>query len=335
MAYGNRQNRIQQPFLPSSTVVLPIPQNYSILRGKVIVTGTITIAGGTTNGTVQGEGGPINLIKRIRIIGNAAPGSSFPNGWLVDVSGRALLRYAQVSSRFGTFFGEQSGSVLGSGAAGTYNIYLAIPIYFADDTLRPDVSCALYAAPWAYQSLQAQILTGGSTDCFAGTDRVWTYNLQVQWDDDRIDVAPPQNCVALVQEDHVIPIGAANTRLFDPALPADGAFVRWHILAEQNQPAYALSDALLNRITLAGPTFFFDEFAQDIRQDMYDGEWINPSANAAGSYLIDFAEGVLQNSNPAAGIQSQISVNNPSGAFLDQLRLYTRRIFNVSWTPPS
>lgn len=329
MAYENRENRIQQQFLPNSTAItLPIPPNFSILQGKVILTGTITIAGGTTNGTVQGEGGPINLIKRIRVVGNPAPGSAYPGGWLVDCSARSLLRWAQLQ-HFGKFFGELSGSTLGSGAAGTYPIYLAIPIYWADTNLRNQVATALYADPTAYTSLQVQIATGGPTDCFAGTDRAWAFNLQLQWQDDRVAVVPSSPAVALFQEDHLLPIGAANTRLFDPAMPQDGAFLSWTLMAEQNQPAYALSDALLNRLTVMGPTFSFDEFWQDIRQKMYDDEWLDPSQNGAGLFHVDMTNGVIQNANPAANLSQQISVNNPSGSFLDQLRIFTRRVYQV------
>lgn len=328
MAYENRENRVQLPFLPSaSAITLPIPPNFSILAGRVILTGTVTIAGGTTSGTPLAEGGPINLIKRIRLVANPAPGSAYPGGWLVDASPRALLRWAELQ-HFGTFIGEISGSALGNGAAGVYPIYLSIPIYFADTNLRNQVQTALYADPSAYASLQVQVATGALTDCFTGNDRTATYNLQVQWADDRVDITPSATPIVLFQEDHLVQIGAANTRLNDPALPQDGAFLSWTIMAEQGA-AGLLSDALLNRITVMGPTWNFDEFAQDIRQKMYDDEWIAAAANAAGLYHIDMSNGVIQNSNPASGLLPMISVNNPSGAYLDSLRMFTRRWYAV------
>jgi hypothetical protein len=329
MAYENRENRIQLPFAPStSAITLPIPPNLSILQGKVILTGSVTIAGETVAGVVQGEGAPINLIKRIRVVANPAAGSNYPGGWLVDASPRSLLRWAQFQ-HYGVFIGEQSGSTLGNGANGTYPIYLAIPIYFADTNLRNQVQTALYADPSAYASLQVQIQTGTVTDCFAGNNGVYTFNLQLQWQDDRVDITPSNPGLALFQEDHIIQIGAANTRLNDPALPQDGAFLSWDIFGEQTT-AFTLSDALLNRLTVFGPTFSFDEFAQDIRQKMYDDEWIYPGVNAAGLYHIDMTNGVVQNANPAAGLMPIISVNNPSGSYQDQLRMFTRRIYTVA-----
>lgn len=328
MAFTSRKNRIAQQFLPNSQVVLPIAPNLAILSGKVILTGTVTVSGGTTNGTVFAEGGPVNLIKRIRIVANAAAGSPYPNGWIVDCSARSLLRWAQINSRHGLYIGEQSGSVLGNGAAGTYPIYLEIPILFADQNLRQQVQTALYADPSAYQSIQCQVFTGDITSCFTGNDRTVVYNLQVQWQDSRANIIPPATATVLFQEDHIVQIGAANARLNDPAMPQDGAFLSWTILAEQGAQQ-VLSDAIFQQLTIEGPSFDFQEYAADMRAEMYDAEWINPSANAAGIYHLDMTEGIIQNSNPAAQLQVYTQVANPSGAYLDQLRLFTRRYYVV------
>jgi hypothetical protein len=326
MAYTNEQNRIQQQFLPSvNNITLPIAPNLSILSGHLTLVGTVTIAGGTTNGTVQGEGGPVNLLKRVRVVGNPAPGSIYPGGNIVDSSVRSLLRNAQFQDS-GKFIGEQSGSVLGNGAAGTYPIYLSVPIYWADSNLRQQVATALYADPSAYASLQLQVDTGGATDCFAGTDRDWTFALNLEWDDDRVDTTPGSPAFSLFQEDHIIQIGAANARLNDAAMPQSGAFLSWQVLAEQGQ-YYQLSDALLNELRVEAPTWLYDKYAQDIRQQMYNDVWLDPSQNGAGLYYVDQTKGIIQNYNPAAGILPYFNVNNPSGAFLDRLRVFTRRVY--------
>jgi hypothetical protein len=62
---------------------------------------------------------------------------------------------------------------------------------------------------------------------------------------------------------------------------------------------------------------------------MYDDEWLDPSANGAGLYHIDMTNGIIQNANPAAGLLPMINVNNPSGSYLDQLRVFTRRVYQV------
>jgi hypothetical protein len=83
-------------------------------------------------------------------------------------------------------------------------------------------------------------------------------------------------------------------------------------------------------VTITGPTLNFDEYGNDVRQKMFDDEWYDPSQTATGQYFIDFTEGLLQNSNPAQGVLAQFDVNNVSGANLDQIRFYTRRIFALS-----
>lgn len=330
MAFESRKNRIAQQFMPDTMIALPVPPNLTIFSGKLILTGSVTIAGATANGTVLGEGGPVNLIQRIRVVVNAAPGSPYPNGWCVDATPRSLLRAAQMYSRFGSYFAEQSGNTLGGGANGTYTIYLEIPISFVDSSLRYNqIATGLYADPSAYQSIQVQVFTGDVARCFTGNNGIYTYNLQLQWQDKRYNVVPPNPGVALWQEEHVVQIGGANQRLFDPAMPQDGAFLNWLIMAEQGAQQ-TLSDAILQQLTLEGAGIDFSEYAQDIRAEMYDNEWINPAANAAGLYQVDFAEGILQNANAASGLQPYTWVANPSGANLDQLRIFTRRLFTVS-----
>jgi hypothetical protein len=328
MSFEDNRNRSQVQFLPAqSAQVLPIPPNLMILDASLILTGTIAVTGGTTNGTVVGEGGPLNLLKRIRIIGNRANGSPFPGGYLLDASPRSLKRFAQFMQG-GKFFVEQAGSTLGNGAAGTYGIYLEIPIFFADPNLHNEVQTGLYADPSAYESLQVQVQTGQLSDCFSGNDRTVTYNLQLQWKDRRIDIVPGTNAVELYQEDHDLMIGAANTRTPDLGLPQDGYFLSWQILAEQST-AFTLSDALLNRLRIEGPTYNYDLFANDIRATMYREMNLDAAANGAGLYFIDMTAGIIQNSNPANGLSVAYDVNNPSGTYQDKLKIFTRRVWPV------
>ena len=327
MAVTNRKNRGPQIFQPSfNGLTLEIPNGQYIQRGKVILKGSVTIAGGTTNGTAVGEGGSINLIKLIEIVCNPAGGGNmiYPGGNVVYATPRSLLHWAQMQT--GKFVGEMSGSTLGNGAPGTYPIYLSIPIFFSDENLRNQVQTALPADASIFSSIQLQVSTGGATDCFAGTDRVWTYNLQVQWDDSRVDMAAPANPMILFQEDHSLLIQAAMTRLNDPGMPNTGEFLSWLVMGLQGT-SYTLSDAILNRVTAQSQTWDFDEFAQDIRADMYECQWLDPSQNAAGLYMIDQTEGIIQNRNPAPGMLKWFDVNNPSGASLDQLLIFTRRVY--------
>jgi hypothetical protein len=332
MAYQNRRNRGAYPWQPQ--VVFNIPPGGKVLDGMLILAGTVTIAGGTTNGTVIGEGGPVNLIKKIKITATRGTGSRYPNGELVNNTPRALLRYA-ITQHGGKYIGELSGSTLGNGAVGTYVIYLAIPIYWADSTLRNEVQTALNMDPVdstgvpVYENVQVKVdLATDLTTCFSGSDRVANFSgLSVQWDDTRLNLG--FDTTPIVQEDHDFLIQAAQTRAVDYAFPTDGAITSLFINAESGVYK-TLSDTLLNKLTMAAPTLNLEEYALDIRSRMYTDEWFDASQSGIGQFYIDFTNGLLQNSNPASGIAMEFDVNNPSGASQDQLKIYTRRFFGLS-----
>lgn len=337
MAFEDRSNRLNYPVTAGAPVVFTIPPGSKILQGKIILVGDVVISGGTTNGTpVEATpagvaGNPFNLITRIKVTANRAAGSRYPGGRIVDCTPGALLRYA-ITERQGKFIGELSGSTLGGGAAGTYPVYLSIPIYFADAALLNQMQTALNAdladstgAP-IYSSIQVEVdFAANLTGCFAGNDRVLNLSgCNLQWVDDRISMA--SDTVPLVQEDHDMLIAAQQTRALDFAMPQDGSFTSWFITALQGADE-VLADTLLNRVTVTAPTLNLDQYAQDIRQQMFDDEWFDGSQNAVGMFFLDFTHGLLQNSNPAAGISVRFDVNNPSGANADRLRFYTRRIY--------
>ena len=324
MAFGDKKNRLTTPFVPNSKLIFTLPLGGKILEGKVILTGQIVVAAGTANGTPLGEGGPINLVKRVIVYANPAAGSRYAGGKVVDCSPRSLLRYAATQHN-GKFIAEQSGSVLGSGANGTYNIYLSIPIYFADSALRNNVQTALNTDPGVYTSVQVEVDTGDLTTCFTGNNGVVTWSgLQVQWADNRVGLAGDTN--TLFHEDHWFLIAASQQRAFDQAMPQDGAFLSWLILAEQSAE-YTLSDALLQRVQVDGSPISFDKYAQDIRQGMLDDEWLDPSQTGTGMYFIDWTDSSLGNSVLASSLQTRFQVANVSGANLDDLLISTRRVF--------
>jgi hypothetical protein len=330
MAFEDRKNRFQIPFVQDTKLFFTIPPGGKILQGRLILTGTVTLSGVSSDGVVNGEGAPINLIQRIKVFATAAGGSRYPGGTIVDCTPRSLLRYA-IAQHNGKFIGEQSGSTLGGGANGVYSIYLSIPIYFADSTLRNNIATALNAdiqdaqGNQIYSSIQVEVDTGDVTSCLTGWAGTQAFNLAIQWDDDRLGL--PGDTNVLYQEEHVQLIGAAQQRMLDYAMPQSGNFTQWLIMAEAAGSAYTLADTILQRATMSSGTFNFDEYNQDIRQKMLDDEWLDPSQSAAGLFFIDWTNGTLNNSNPAAGIQAQYQVANPSGSNLDQLRFYTRRFY--------
>lgn len=335
MAFEDRYNRISYPVNLGQPTIFTLNSGLNVLRGNVIVKGSITIGGGTTNGTPVCEGGPIGLIDRIKIIANKAAGSRYPGGALVNCRPQSLLRFATYEHQ-GKFVGERSGSNLGNGAAGTYNIYLSIPIYFADSQNKNNVQTALNmnakdstGAP-IYSAVQVQInFVDTLTAMFAGSDRSITGSaLSVQWRDDRIALST--DTIPLVQEDHLAIIQAANTEFVDAAMPNDGAFNQMLIMAQAGSPGWQLSNSLLNKLEMRGGSLNYRENADDIQQQMIDDGLIDPSQDYTGQYYLDWTKGLLANSNPAAGLQHLMDINNPSGAGLDRLLVYTRRVFGLA-----
>ncbi len=331
MASLNARNRLMKPFVANSKIVFTLPLGGKIRRGTLVLQGQIVVSGVTTSGTVVGEGGPVNLAQRVYVVATPSGGSRYPGGKIVDVDPRSLLRFA-VRQRSGKFFADQGGSTLGGGANGTYPIYLAIPIYWADPTQTNPIGSGLNTdidpgtgLP-VYASVQVELDTGSLASCFTGNNGVVDYTgLTVQWVDDRVAVTG--DTAIVYQESHQALIAATNKRMLDEAMPQDGNFLSWDIFAEQGA-AKTLSDGLLNRIVVSGPTLDFDKYAQDIRQTALDDEWYDPSLTATGMYPIDFTDGAnLANSVPASGLQIYFDVNNVSGSNLDDLLFFTRRAF--------
>ncbi len=334
MAFEDRYNRISYPVTLGQPTQITLNPGLNILRGNVIITGTVTIAAGTVNGTVIGEGGPIGLIRRIKVIANKAAGSRYPGGELVNCRPQSLMRWA-VYEHQGKFIGEQAGSTLGSGAIGVYPIYLSIPIFFADSQNLNEVQTALNMNPVdsqgkpIYSAVQVSIeFISSITEMFSGNDRTLTTNLSVQWRDDRIQLL--SDTIPLVQEDHLAIIQSANTEFVDAAMPNDGAFNQWMILTQAGSPGFQLADTLLNKLEIRGATLNYRENWQDIRQQMLDDGLIDPSQTATGQFMLDWTHGTLRNSNPAGGLQHLFDLNNPSGAGNDRMLVYTRRSFGLA-----
>lgn len=324
MKNSDKQNRLTRTFVPNSRIYLTLPPiGGKVLSGNLILTGTVTLAAGTANGTVVGEGGPINLIRRVKVRANPAGGSRYPGGRIVDASPRSLLRFATFMHE-GRFIGELFGSTLGGGANGAYQIYVSIPIYWADPTKRRSVETALNADPAAYELIQIEIDTADVTACFSGNNANVTYDLQVQWQDDRENFAG--DTIVLFQEDHVRQIPASNTRMLDEGMPRDGAFLDWTILSEQSTD-YTLADTLLNKLTLDGPAITYEKYSDDILAQMLFDGWLNPAQSGTGVRYIDFTDGLLTGAVDAATLQANFDVNNVSGANEDDLLIFTRRAF--------
>jgi hypothetical protein len=331
MAFEDYQVRDEQPIQLGAPLVFNIPQGLNVLRGDIVIDATVTIVNAGAAGTAVGEGGPIDLIRHIKVLASKAAGSRYPNGALVDCSPRSLVRYA-VTERSGKLVGELFGSTLGAGVAGVYEIYLSIPVYFADSTNFNEAQTALNmnAADSQgnpiYNAVQVKIdFAATLAEIFSGTGGAMTIAGMARWLDKRIGLT--SDTLPLKQQDDIEIIMAPQERLVLRAMPSDGLFTSWLLMPEQGQPALALSDAIVNRLHLEGTTISYSQKWEAIRQAMIDDGFYDPSTTMTGQLFVDFTQGLLANANAAAGLQHWLSVNNPSGAGLDQIRYYTRRYF--------
>lgn len=321
------KNLRETPFVASSkNNIINIPLGGKILRGHLVLTGTVTLAGGAASGVKAGDG-IVNLIKRVKLHATAQDGSRYPDGLIVDATPRSLFRYAMTVR--GKYFDELSGSTLGAGAAAAYPIYMAIPLIFQTDNLRKGkgkVQTALNADITAYKSLYLEIETGQVSDCYTGNDRVATYALKLQWVDERENFAG--DTLALFQEDHTKLIPAVQERLEDDALPPNGSYLHWLVMTESGATTRTLVDTILNKVVIKGQTIDWKLYYQDIRQSNFDDNVYDIAATATGQFFLDFTDqSLLRGAVPAPGLLVQYDVNNPGGSNADDLLVFTRRIF--------
>ena len=339
--YEDRKHRGKQPLYLGVPNVWNLPPGYNILTASLIIDATVTISGSTAAGTAVGEGGAYNLIRRVLV--NANPGvpnangtSRYRGGELVNLSIRSLLRYA-VNQRSGKFYGALLGDpTLGNGVNGVYPIYLSIPIFFQDTNLINGINGMQTSLNLNMQDSQgrpvySQVqlvaeIADTIAELFAGNNGAVTIAGTIEFKDDRVDLGSSGvDSLELYQEDHETLIQAASDEFIDGAMPNDGLFLTWLLMAEQGS-AHVLSDAILERMEISSPTLGFKESWKAIRQSMIDSAFYDPSTNMAGQFFLDWTKGYLQNSNAAAGMQTQMGVNNPSGTGLDRFRTYTRRV---------
>lgn len=336
MAFEDRFERAEFPFNAGVPVVFNLNRGQNLIKGNIEIDATVTIAGGGTNGIGPiGEGGAVNLVRRIRVIANKAAGSRYPGGALVRCYPQSLLRYAIVEHQ-GKYVGELTGNgALGNGAAGVYQIFMNIPIYFGDSVNNNNVQTALNmnavdstGAP-IYSAVQVQVdLAQLTNELFAGNDRVLTVAGMVRWTDSRL--ALTGDTTPLRQEDHTAIIQAPQEDFVDPAMPNDGAFTSMLFMTQQGTPGWQLSNNILNRIEMQGTGLNFKRRALGIQQDMLNEGFYDPSQSMTGQYFLDWTHGLLANSNAAAGLQHRLNINNPSGAGQDRIRVYTRRVFQLA-----
>lgn len=322
--------------------VFTLNGGYNIIRAWIDIDATVTITGATGGalGTPVGDAAIANLAssklaRKIRVLASPAAGSRYPKGPLVDCTPRSLLRFA-MTQREGKLVGDllANGS-LGGGANGAYQIFTRIPIYFGDELNLNGVQTALNmngadsTGRPVYKTVQVVVDWAQALgELFEGTTGAFTINGMVRYGDERLDLSAGDT-VPLFQEDHEAIIRGAQQQFPDQLLPQNGAFMQWLIMAEQGQPGYTLSDAIMEHLQVNGAGAEYEMKWQEMRQDMLDEGYFDPSQTLTGLFFKDWTHGTYQNAINAAQLSAFYRVLNPSGSGLDQLRVYTRRIMSL------
>jgi hypothetical protein len=304
------------------TFVLNPATGKKVSKLDVVLEGQFTVTGVTTPGVVFAEGGPANLVEKIKVRLNPAPGSRYPGGHCVNLTPRGVIRLATI--RIKKLVGEQSGSTIGNGANGVYSIYIAYSIYFCNPRGK-NFATALNLDPFAYSSVAVKVYTGNLANCFTGNNGTITVNTLAVKVNTLAHNVPGDSFVKFM-EDHVTQIPASKTDWVDSAMPSSGFFTKWLLLTEEGANA-TLTDGILNRAHIYGQGMEYDLDAQDVRDKMIKEGWVDASTNATGMYLFDFIDGDLSRAVPAAGVHARFDINMLSTSYVDGMHFITERVF--------
>lgn len=306
----------------------PLYHKVAILTGVLLTIlsvygrGSVVISGGTANGTSKGEN-PGNLLAQQFDI-DAISRGKYPGGKIRKTSPRTVLR-RQIFDK-GVFQPDISLGAGGlTGAAGTFVLNTRFPLRFALPGLRNPVETALKLDE--YEQVMLQITNGSRDNQFSGNDRTFDYT-SLFWEIVSYLEAPGAGFTppaVLYDDDRIVNVQAANQRLaIDGELPKTEAYLDALFIAETT--SQALSDAIINRITMQNPVEqFFDLYEDEIKGEQLD--YVTDVAQSmTGLYHVDMTrnegQGILL-AGAVANVNAIVDVSNPG---TDRLLLATRRV---------
>jgi hypothetical protein len=336
MKNQDKKNRYTQDFGAGlGHLVQVMPLGGKVLKAAVRLYGTLHVAaGGGADGTVRFADILAGaLFTRIRVRVTKADGSRYPDGVIVDVDPRSLLRRAMFSRK--AFYADQNATAFAGGVA-DYVIDYRFPIYFAQTDLKRGIETALNVDVDAYKNYQIEVDTGNRDSVMAGSTRAFSFvDLKVDFMDEREAIAG--DTYVLVQDDHEYLIPGAGTRRTDPNFPVDGKLLDILLMTQTGTGAGSpvLANTLLNRVIIEGENIGYDQYAPDITEDMRDRKEVDLAQSLTGVFHVNFvASGMLTKAVPAPGLDLKLDVLNPSGANADSILVNTRRIFAPSGYTP-
>jgi hypothetical protein len=339
--WGTPLQRFKKPFNSNNEVLFELGMGGKILRGNVVLSGAITIVNAGAAGAARfAEHIYAGLVKRI-IVETVASNGRYTSGVKRDLSGAKLLRRAMFFRK--KFLSELKG-VVGSGAAGTYNIYLSFPIFFAQPDLKRPIETALNADidaagnGKAYSSIKVRVQCGDKTTTMNGNAGVWDFSaLNVEWYDHREAVDGDTYEIVEIEKEFLIP--GASTQQTDDTWESQGDVLDFIFSTQTGSsgaaagPVYA--DTILNRIVVESDTADFDLFRDELHQLMYDYDEIDTAQAFTGVHHVNFVTSGMLSKCPRAGsCVVKYDVLNPSGSNLDSINVITRRKFKPAGFVP-
>ncbi len=290
-----------------------LTQIYAIVRGS------LTISGGTANGTSLGEN-PGNLFcQRIEVNADPAAGSGYPGGQLVSAGPRTLLRRRVFDRGFYQNDYYQAAGI--TGAAGTFSFALPFEIPFALPRLVKPFDTALRLG--AYADVMMKITNGSRAAQFSGNDRTFDYSAMV-WDIvEYREYAGDYASLVLYNDDKLIPVNNSSARFpVNSELQQPEAFLDALWIGETTNQV--LSDGVINRVQLfTGTELFYDQETNHIK--LSELEFVADAAQATGLSGLYYTPIVKdgQLGGAQTGLTAVLDVTKTG---TDQIWLSTRRV---------
>ncbi|HZU33684.1 MAG TPA: hypothetical protein VFB79_21400 [Candidatus Angelobacter sp.] len=281
-------------------------------RSDFVVAGSLVISGGTTSGTVLGEN-PGNLFLQTLKIQGFALDPSYPNGTLVNLSPRTLLRRRMFDSQGRRFIPDPNNTTGFTGAAGTFTLSYPIVKYWSLDWMQRPIDLALDTG--MFSQVLCTLTNGAAARQFSGNDRTFTYS-SVFWEIthrfQRYDGNGNGPIAVVFDDDHVRNIAGANARLeLNNEFPPDGAYIDLLFIAETTNQT--LADTIVNRITLkSGTEQFYDQYAAPLKTQMEEliGDSSTTTTPRTGLYYTQIADDGLI-TNAKTNISAVVDQANP------------------------
>lgn len=336
---GNGQSaRQSEKFDSTNEVVFDLERGGKILRGELILRGSITITNAGAAGTARfPEHIFAGLIKYLDIEVSAASGryGNGLDGVIRHYSGAKCLRRAML---YNHKFAAELFGVAGSGAAGTYNIYMPFPVFFALPDMKRPIEYALNADTDAYNAIRVKVGCGAKTDTMNGNAGTWDFSqLWLEWHDFRENVVGDTYVVKEIE--HEFTLSGDKTDQLDKTWEPTGKVLDILVCAQNGSSGaaagFTYADDIVQEVKVAADNCDYQQYGNAIKTSMYRSGTVDWAQAIVGFYHVNFvSSGMKSKAIDAASASIKYDVKNPRGIGNDSLNLLARRYFTPAGFTP-